>query len=107
MGDEAKALPPARGVAFRQRKTAAEKNADLALQVAAFSRQGILWAWRLAAKAVQVVLLPAPNKHRNYDTKEYLKAVLVFYFKVLIYKAFSCLYGRDKCPYQNYAVFLY
>ena len=29
-----------------------------------------------------------PNKHRNYDTKEYRKSGAYFYSKALIYKAF-------------------
>ena len=31
-----------------------------------------------------------------------VKAVLVFYSKALIYKAFSCFYELVECPYQNY-----
>ena len=34
--------------------------------------------------------------------KSIVKAVLIFYREALIYKAFSCFYGQDKCPYQNY-----
>jgi hypothetical protein len=34
-------------------------------------------------------------------------AVLVFYSKVLIYKAFSCFLGLDKFLYQNYLVLFY
>ena len=33
-----------------------------------------------------------------------VKAVLVFYSKALFYKAFSCFYMWDKCPYRNYKV---
>ena len=42
---------------------------------------------------VQVqVLLPAPNKHRNYDTKPYRKSGACFLFKVLIGKDFTFLF---------------
>ena len=57
--------------------------------------------------SVQVqVLSPAPNKHRNYDTKRYRKCGAYFFSKDLIYKAFLCFWERDKCPYQNCRLFI-